>query len=266
MPRALGIGIGMPFGGGVAFSPLALFAASEVGVWYDPSDFSTMWKDTAGTDPVTAVDDVVARIDDKSGNGKHATQGTLASRPILKEAGGKYFLLFDGSDDSMATAAIDFSATDEMSVFAGVRKLSDAAFAAVAELSASSAANNGAFGLFGPHNTLSATYFWRSRGTASAEITSAGSYASPITNVLTGLADISADNCILRANGAEIGSAATDQGTGNYGNHILYIGSRAGTGVRYNGRLYSLIVRGKTSTADEIALAEAWVNSKTGAY
>ena len=33
----------------------ALFAAGEQGVWYDPSDFSTMFQDSAGTTPVTAV-------------------------------------------------------------------------------------------------------------------------------------------------------------------------------------------------------------------
>jgi len=34
------------------FNPRALFAASEPGAWYDPSDMSTMYQDAAGTTPV----------------------------------------------------------------------------------------------------------------------------------------------------------------------------------------------------------------------
>ena len=63
------------------FSPSALFANGEVGVWYDPSP-ETTFTDTAGTTPAT-VGDAVARINDLSGNGNHATQATTAARPIL---------------------------------------------------------------------------------------------------------------------------------------------------------------------------------------
>lgn len=52
--------------GAAVWSPLTLFAASEVGVWYDPSDFSTMFQDSAGTTPVTAVGQPVGLILDKS--------------------------------------------------------------------------------------------------------------------------------------------------------------------------------------------------------
>jgi hypothetical protein len=65
------------------FSPASLFAAGEQGAWYDPSDFTTMFQDSAGTTPVTAVEQPVGRILDKSGRGNHATQSTSASRPVL---------------------------------------------------------------------------------------------------------------------------------------------------------------------------------------
>ena len=63
------------------FSPLSLFAASEPGFWFDPSDISTLFQDAAGTTPVTAAGQSVARINDKSGRGNHATQATAAQRP-----------------------------------------------------------------------------------------------------------------------------------------------------------------------------------------
>jgi hypothetical protein len=48
------------------FSPASLFAAGEQGAWYDPSDFSTMFQDSVGTTPVTAVEQPVGLILDKS--------------------------------------------------------------------------------------------------------------------------------------------------------------------------------------------------------
>ena len=53
------------------------------GAWFDPSDMSTMYQDAAGTTPVTAVEQPVGKILDKSGNGNHATQSVTASRPVL---------------------------------------------------------------------------------------------------------------------------------------------------------------------------------------
>lgn len=80
------LSVGRLLGGtilGSAFPPASLFAAGAQGVWYDPSDFSTMFQDSAGTTPVTAVEQPVGRILDKSGRGNHASQSTLASRPVL---------------------------------------------------------------------------------------------------------------------------------------------------------------------------------------
>lgn len=70
---------------GLASSVAALFSAGEQGAWYDPSDLSTMWQDFAKTTPVTAVEQPVSWIDDKSGRGNHAytPSNATASRPVL---------------------------------------------------------------------------------------------------------------------------------------------------------------------------------------
>jgi len=52
--------------GAVAFSPTRLFALAEPGVWYDPSDLTTLFQDTAGTTPVTTPGDPVGLVLDKS--------------------------------------------------------------------------------------------------------------------------------------------------------------------------------------------------------
>lgn len=84
---------------GVAvFNPLSLFTGGIDGSWFDPSDFSTMFQDTAGTTPVTAAGQSVARINDKSGNGHNATQATSANRPTIQQDGSSnWYLSFSGS-------------------------------------------------------------------------------------------------------------------------------------------------------------------------
>jgi hypothetical protein len=82
-------------GAASSFSPASLFAAGEQGAWFDPSDLTTMFQDTLGLIPVTAPGQTVARINDKSGRGNHATQATLALRPTygIVPLGGRRNLL-----------------------------------------------------------------------------------------------------------------------------------------------------------------------------
>jgi hypothetical protein len=81
------------------FNPADLFVGGFAGGWWDPSDLSTMFQDTAATTPVTTNNDPVARINDKSGNGNHLLQATAGKRPLYKTSGGIHWLEPDGSDD-----------------------------------------------------------------------------------------------------------------------------------------------------------------------
>lgn len=415
----------------------SLFAANEPGVWYDPSDLSTLFQDSAGTTPVTAVEQPVGLMLDKSGNCNHATQPTATSRPVLSarvnlltntvfsgavagtpgvaptgwsfnSIGGKivsanggvitfsatnarqiigvivtlpanvtqtwsvrieanpnklpfnqlffavdataavpqykanginvdvtsyvpdagdtlsitlingatqitpifrigvgtssavtgtaafsrpdarfanngvnlppyqrvntatdydtvgfpHYLRFDGVDDWLITPTIT-PGTDKVQLFAGVRKLSDPTSGIICELSNNSTTNNGSAALL-----WNATGVWTvlSKGTTSrvgAEFPEAG----PLPRVLTGLCDIPGDSTILRANGTQVASNTTDQGTGDYLTYPLYIGRRGGTAVPFNGHLYGLIVRfGANLPAATIEKTEKYINQKTRAY
>lgn len=112
----------------LGFSPLTLFAdGSKQGVWYDPSDKSTLFQDVAGTVPVTKDGDPVALMRDKSGNGNHALAPTSAARPIYKTDGILHWFKQDGTDDYMKTA--DFGLTQPVSIaFAMSTTKSPAAF------------------------------------------------------------------------------------------------------------------------------------------
>jgi hypothetical protein len=246
-------------------TPADLFRQGEQGAWYDPSDFSTMFQDSAGSTPVTGTGQPVGRINDKSGRGNNATQGTAAARPVLQQDGnGLYYLDFDGTDDELATAAIDFSATDEMTVIAGVRKLSDVSYGTIVSGYADINGTTGNFALFTRVSGGGGYTSW-SKGTSQSQTTSAYTFTAPLTNVLTMLADISGDSNQLRINGTVADTSIGDQGTGNYGNHTIGIGYGAAS-FRVASRLYGIIVRGKTTDATQVAQVESWMNTKTGAY
>lgn len=174
------------------------------------------------------------------------------------------YLAFDGMDDSLSTAAINFTSTDKMSVFSGVTKSSDAGTGMVAELSVDAGANNGAFYLAAP-NSLGDNFGFLSRGTAARQTVPTG-FAAPTTSVLTALTDIAAPSLALRRNSTQIGSSALSQGTGTFGNYAMFIGRRNNSIYPLNGRIYSLIVRGAASSITEIADTELWVNARTGAF
>lgn len=60
---------------GSVWPPLDLFATGEQGAWYDPSDLTTLYQDSTGTTPVTAVEQLVVLMLDKSKGGV-GTNGT----------------------------------------------------------------------------------------------------------------------------------------------------------------------------------------------
>lgn len=409
-----------------------LFSAGEPGAWYDPSDMSTLFQDAAGTTPVTAVEQPVGRILDKSGRGNHATQATTTKRPVLsrrvnlhrfstenfsnagkfksgtglepvvtpnyatapdgsmsairvqldsgggttgsdysilsdgfaavaQQAGVAYttkvwlratgssanvaivgagavyvtvtldstwrlielnetgaangtftlrlassgglpvrgsqdfliwhpsltlatdahlpyqwvntdtdydadpakfpaYLRFDGVDDALQTGNIDFTSTDKMTVWAEVTKLSDAAAGVVAEFGVFS--NTTLYGSASVQTVAAGGYLYGSRGTLGATASAATGYVAPTSNVICGVGDISGDIATLRINNAQAAHSTADQGTGNYGNYPLYIGARAGTSIFFNGRLYSLIVRGAQTPLSQIEATEAYIKQK----
>jgi hypothetical protein len=176
------------------------------------------------------------------------------------------YLKYDGVDDAMATNTVDFSATDKMTVWAGVRKLSDAAQGHMLELSFDSGSNNGTFLVAAPRSSGAENYRFFSRGTLNADSFPISGYVSPITNVLTGVGNISAPEATLRINAAVAATSSASQGTGNYGNYPLFIGARNQTSLYFNGNIYSLIIRGAQSTTPQISATESWVNQRTAAY
>jgi len=177
------------------------------------------------------------------------------------------YLFFDGTSDAMVSSTIT-PGIDKAQVFAGLRKLSDAASGILLEQSANFNTNAGTLALSAPDSTL-IRYAATSRGSATAasnqraDITTTG--ASPDTAVLTATYDIASDLVNLRRNGALAATATGDQGTGNFLAYPLYLGARGGTSLFFNGNLFSLITRfGANLDTTTINSTEYWVGNKTG--
>jgi hypothetical protein len=156
--------------------------------------------------------------------------------------------------------------TDKITLCAGLRKLSDAARAMVTELGADVTQSF----QFNAPSAAATTYSFASRGSAAASsaVYSNSAVAAPITNVATGIGDISGDSAILRINGTQVAASTTDQGTGNYGNLPAYFFHRntSPATLRFNGNEYGNIAVGKLLTADQLTALETYMNGLTKAY
>jgi hypothetical protein len=237
----------------------AVGAAARIRVFLATGDNAVVYTGNGTSGIYLTGTQIVSSVDNTSIGGKYQR---IAAATDYNTVGFLPYLAYDGTNSSMSTSAIDFTATNKMSVFAGLTKLSDAAQAVVAEISATIASNNGSFLLTAP-NSAAANYNFSSKGTTQVDNT-VTTYTAPITNVVTGLADIGAPSNIIRVNGVQAGSSASSQGTGNFGNYALFIGGRNNASLRLNGRLYGLIVRGAASSAAQITSTERWMADKTG--
>jgi len=244
----------------------SLFSSGSQGVYYDPSDFSTMFQDSAGTTPVTALGQPVGLIRDKSGRGNHAFQATTTKRPLIQQdSAGAYYLSFDGIDDALATNSIDFTAGDQVTMFAGLRSLG-ASTALWLEFSNTWSGNNGTFVSADPEASFGGNpVIFAARGTAVNSVSQVGYNVVTRTNpyVVSGYSSISGDLSVTKANGVTGVSGTADKGTGNFGNYPLYIGARAGTGNYFNGRLYTLAIVASDARAQEDAI-DKYISSKMG--
>lgn len=173
------------------------------------------------------------------------------------------YLYCDGVDDGMVTPSLDLTVYNKIAVFAGLRKLSDAAAGIFLELSANSNVTNGTFEIAAPSS--GATILFRSRGTGTQDAIASG-YASPYTAVVAGIGNIPAPSVIVRVNGVQATPITTSQGTGNYSNNPLYFFRRGGASLPFSGRDYGCVLASGVPTDSQILAMERYFNSFVGAY
>ena len=235
------------------FSPASLFAGGTEGAWYDPSDISTLFQDSAGTTPVTASGQPVGKMLDKSGNGNHATQATSSKRPTYTEGGGLSWLAFDGVDDAMEIQNAAFSFTGDQSVWVAAK-----------------------------HDTGTGSYIYLMGGddkgylfvtkgstrkmsfvpinSAARTISTSVIGTSPI--VFGGAWDRSSGDMSLRENGVEYTASKTPADVTVP--VVTLLGGGNPNGASWDGNIYGAVIVNNLTTASKTGEVEAYLAGKAG--
>lgn len=245
----------------------SLFANNEQGFAFDFNDLSTMYQDSAGTIPVTGVEQPVGKVLDKSGRGNHATQSTSAKRPILQQnvATGAYYLSFDGVDDCLVTSNINFTNQNNLSLFTSVifNNLSSTS-QAIAELSTASWQTQGTFLLIRGYDGTN-SYALRRNFSTNGKFEDLVSQNNTNTKaVLTGIINSTTSEEYMRNFGTLIGSKALTVSSETFKNYPLYIGVGEVPNYPLNGNLYSLIGVARIASTTEITNIEKIIAKNIG--
>ena len=249
-------------------SPAQLFQGGVGGVWFDPSDLSTLFQDSAGTIPVTASGQPVGRMLDKSGNGFHALQPTAAYRPTLQIEDGRPYLQFDGVDDRFNITTpnpTDLTFTSK-TIFIGLNHTS--AIASGTRVFFGRGVGNWYLGL-GSGRMISS----HSNAAAAQKTIYHGSVINtnfPYVVTCGWVVDGQNVTVFNRQNGElktpSVAMPLTD-GISTSGNTTWALGSftQSGAFPIPAHRFYGLVLHGAQSSAAQIAATERWLAAKVGA-
>ena len=87
--------------------------------WWDLSDISSLFQDTAASTPVTGATDPIKRINDKSGNSRNLLGASDTVRPLYQTSDFQR-ANFDGTDDKL-TATFSTTGMTSMSLWMALR-------------------------------------------------------------------------------------------------------------------------------------------------
>lgn len=239
-------------GGGGGTDPSTMFGGGQKGGYYDGSYLAGLWKDTAGTIPVTADGDLVARWDDRSGNGNHLIQATGGARPVYRTSGGLHWLEFDGSDDYMRSAAFASVIASPLTVCAawmytgaGNKVLIDG----------NTLGNRGA-------HIFRADPGAETRIYAGSSVVSAG--VGPPSTASVDTAKMSGATSTYRRNGAAGTGVGGNPGTASLDGITLGAWQGLTNPGFHQGKVWQLFVREGVLTSPEQAGLETWIGAKAG--
>jgi lysophospholipase L1-like esterase len=236
----------------------ALFASGEEGAWYDPSDLSTMFQDSAGTTPVTAAGQNVLRINDKSGNGNDIIFNVGV--PLEQNPLGVYYLQGNNAwGETLST--VDLSAFDKVSICAGVKMQQNGAIFSFGNI----AANAGSFEL-AVQSIKKPLLYWRGSTGFAAKYYGSDIDSEVVISTQINLAGTNqeTESPVFRINANDVATTLvnSDAGGGNLGDFNLKLFQ--GYEVNLIGRFYGLILVTELLDAATNLSVETWMAQKTG--
>jgi len=228
------------------FDPLDLFKAGEKGGWYDPSDMSSLFQDSAGTIPVTANNQPVGMMKDKSGRNNHLLQTTAGFRPLFKTSGGFRWIEGDGVDDLLTCTTLPLNQPIER--ISAIRQLN---YVSQNRIFCSA--------------TATTTLLIQSLQAPGSLALYSGAELDHVTGLSIGV-----DGVITERHNGTSGRIAVNNTayvTGDTGTNAmagLTLFSQTTGGSYSNTRCYGVIIREGTMTDTQIANARTWLGAKAG--
>lgn len=237
-----------------AVPPLSI---PDLWAWWDMSELSTLFQDSAGTTPVAANADPIGYIADRSGNGRYTRQtGLSTTRPTYTT----------GSQNNLPGASFD--AGDYLDSLATLASIPCTLFV-VGKRSATVGAN---MGLLSAYNTTTggARLSWNASNqllastgnpglTSRTPLVSVGANAPFIAVGQFGVSDSTGVLNTTSAYGAHATTAISN---------IVSLGriSATQTGTAYNGIICEALVYGRALSNPELSWLRSYLNTKWQVY
>lgn len=252
----IGVKLGLHLGSNVptllhqALSTIRRNGGTLIGI---PDNFAGTYTDSTGTTPVTAVGDVIGKLNDRVGT-NNATQPTTASKPLVAvNAQGKKVISFDGSNDFLQT---DITTGNEGWFCAGVTPANTTTAMSVANAGEGTATIPGVW-LFSSGGSWTAS---AADGSSRTNQAAAMQGASP-QFVSMGW---NASSLLLGVNGTELTTPKVGTGSWSSGANVLRFGLYQGSSIPFNGPLTAIIYTPVLPSAADRALIRKWVGSLQG--
>lgn len=238
------------------WTPQALFFGG-FGAWYDPSDLSTLFQDSAATTPVTADNQPVGCMRDKSGNGVHLLQATSGARPTWRAGGNGAapYLSFDGTDDWLLAMFSDQATMG---------------FAAVSGLATDTSTTRVAMQVSA--TTLADSFYQAFVNTTPLVVSQIRGLASAVRAQSTGAVGTAGNTASAKLVSTDLatyvdgGSAATATNAWPEANLTkISLGANTSGAFFWQGRLYGAVMVQRTLSATEIARAQEYMRRRYAA-
>jgi len=249
-----------------AWTPASLFLDKLAyrGAWFDVSDLTTLFQDTAGTTPVTAAGQAVGLMKDKSGNGNHITfsNATLGSNGTL------YWIAFNGVSTNgqfvaAANGMFSFSGycmstlgllLDSISTYRFILRFNDGSNADRFGLSTQASAGTLQFDA---HRT---TYATETDVPATLAKPTGAHVWTAYAKYATGVTTLTRDKTVASSNGS-LSTAGNTDGLNSSG---IYLGDYASTDYSNMNFYGGILLASEQDISSLQGQIETWVGSKVG--
>lgn len=225
-----------------------------------------LWRDAAGTLPVTASGDPVFRRDEIGPGGYHSVAPSSAARPIYRNQDGLEYLEYPGVSSALSTPSIDLSGESKITVIVAVNKKAPASFQQIIGQGNTGASQTGAWDLSAGGGAGSNRDDYTARFASPLSFSeTAENLPPPSKSVIRAVYDrtlTTSQQIRIFVDGVEsIGAASVGAVGGAFQNAPINHGARLGSSVFFNGDSFASCVIAANVSASLVDSIESYFAS-----